>query len=190
MLRELKRLVNPWLLARQSRELVGSVPVASMDRLLALLASPDGEVRFRFRFQPGDEVGGEEQAFADLHVATDLWLSCQRSLEPFEMSVAHDARLAFFASEADLALCPEDREPVLVERRQMPLLQLVEDEVILALPIVAVNPQAPPIEVDSGGTLTSEDDRGTSAEERADDDDEQEERNQPFANLDRLMRDS
>lgn len=90
-----------------------------------------------------------------LRVEVDLPLLCQRSLLPYAEPVRRDTLLAVVESLAEQELLPEDYEPVLVEDGRLALLDLVEDELLLAVPQVPRNPAIGAIEVsteaDEGG---------------------------------------
>lgn len=74
---------------------------------------------------------------------TRLALVCQRCLQPFDLSINIDLSLAPHAeNEWDVRL-PEGYEPVLVdERGQMGTAHLVEDELLLGLPLIAKHAEA------------------------------------------------
>jgi uncharacterized protein len=69
-----------------------------------------------------------------------LPLICQRSLERFELPVHIDTRLGLITREADEAGLPEGYEPLLTADGALRLADVVEDELILAVPAVPVKP--------------------------------------------------
>lgn len=139
MSRDFPALVNFWRLAHARRGFQGTWPVARLERLRGLLASDAGEVEFGARF--GIDDSG--YAFVDLSVKAELILTCQRTLEPFGFPVELEVRLGLIASEADAAALPEGYEPVVARDEPSPLMDLVEDELILALPLIAKKPVGP-----------------------------------------------
>ncbi|MGH8154843.1 MAG: YceD family protein [Rhodanobacteraceae bacterium] len=118
------------------RSFEGVLPVAELPRLMQALARDTGGVAYNLDFERG-QLGGPE-----LHVrlAARLMLECQRTLEPFEYPVEIDARLGLLASEVDAAALPESREPLLLEDGALQLHRVIEDELLLALPLVPVKP--------------------------------------------------
>lgn len=80
---------------------------------------------------------GASQAWLHLTVATQLPLTCQRCLGPVEQAVTIDRWFRFVATEA-LAEAQDDEaeEDVLVTSRQFNLSGLIEDELLMALPLV------------------------------------------------------
>lgn len=123
--------------ARRTYE--GSLPLASMHRLRDSLAADGGEVRYAIEF--GKDAFGI--SFVALRVEAGLPLVCQRTLDVFVLPVAIDQRLGLIAREEQEASLPEGYEPLLVPDGQLDLAGVVEDELILALPVVPLKPGAP-----------------------------------------------
>ena len=118
------------------RSFEGSLPVAELPRLVEALAEDSGEIAYHLDFERG-ELGDPE-----LHVrlAARLTLECQRTLQPFEWPVEVDSRLGLLASEEDAAALPEQCEPLLLEHGALRPRAVIEDELLLALPLVPVKP--------------------------------------------------
>ena len=115
-------------LAARSARLKSVTPVSAMARLAELLVDAEGRVDSDLRFSERQWIDGE--ASATVRVA------CQRCLEP--MSVALDARIRL-AVDADDAALPDDREAIASDDGSISPRALVEDELILALPIVPMH---------------------------------------------------
>ncbi|HWX67445.1 MAG TPA: YceD family protein [Rhodanobacter sp.] len=123
--------------ARRSFE--GTLSTATMSRLCEVLASADGEVQFELDFGR-DSLG---ISYVDVRVQASLTLLCQRTLEPFVLPVAVDTRLGLIKLERDEAGLPPDCEPLLVaEDGRLNPVDVIEDELLLALPLVPVNPDS------------------------------------------------
>ncbi len=149
MSRDFPALVNFWRLAQARREYQGTWPVGRLERLRPLLGAADGEVEFAVGFGT-DDAG---YAFADLRIKAELMLRCQRTLEIFGFPVDLDVRLGLVAMEEDADALPEGYEPLLARDEPSPLMDLIEDELILALPLIAkkpVGPDEPAFEYETG----------------------------------------
>jgi uncharacterized protein len=95
-------------------------------------------------------VGGEDQIWLHLLAEADVILQCQRCLLPLDEAVHVDRHFRFVADEdAAAALDDEIEDEVLVLAKSLNLRDLVEDEMLLALPLVPrhdVCPEAVPLQ--------------------------------------------
>jgi len=95
-------------------------------------------------------VGGEAQIWMHLLADADVVLQCQRCLLPLDEAVHVDRHFRFVADEdTAAALDDEIEDEVLVLSKSLNLRDLVEDEMLLALPLVPrheVCPQAVPMQ--------------------------------------------
>lgn len=136
-------VVDAWRMVASRREFEGRVPLAAMSRLRGSLFDDVGEVRFVLAFG----TGPMRLPFVELQIEAELPLECQRSLRRFLLPVRLQQRLGLIRDEADEAALPEGYEALLVAPDGLlrPI-DLVEDELILALPVVPVAPDAEVVE--------------------------------------------
>jgi uncharacterized protein len=134
-------------LARGEAEIDFDVPLAELPRLKSRIAGIGGSVRGAVRF--GQQSGF---AVAELWLAGNATLQCQRCMRAMDFPIDSTTRVALIAAEADAAEVPEELEPVLAREGRISAGELVEEELLLALPIVplhealgdcAVPPSAP-----------------------------------------------
>ena len=118
------------------RSFEGVLPVAELRRLVEALADDRGEIAYKLDFGRGD-LGGPQLR---VQLRAGLTLECQRTLEPFEWPVVVDTRLGLLASEAEGAALPPDCEPLLLEGGTLSPWRVIEDELLLALPLVPIKP--------------------------------------------------
>ena len=131
------------------REFEGRIPLAAMTRLRDSLLQPDGDVRYQLAFG----TDALKLPFAELRIEAELPLECQRSLQRFLLPVRLVQRLGLIRDEADEAALPEEYEALLIDADGMlKPAELVEDELILALPVVPVSPDAEAVERDFAPT--------------------------------------
>ncbi len=86
----------------------------------------------------------------DIHVCGELPLLCQRSLLQYLEPVSRHSIVSVIASLAEQDLLSDEAEPVLVEDGRIALQQLVEDELLLAVPLVPRNPELDAVETSTG----------------------------------------
>lgn len=86
----------------------------------------------------------EQQTWLHLHARTSVWLTCQRCLAPLRLPLEADSPIRFVRGEAEAeALDAESEFDVLALVPSIDLRQLVEDELLLALPLVPRHDQCP-----------------------------------------------
>lgn len=119
-------------------ELGGRLEVRDMERLRGLLASDDGAVEAKLAFRRD----GEGWLTVRLEIGGDLRLTCQRCLEPFTYAVDEDVELALLESPALESRLPEGYEPIVLEGNRLQPAQLIEDELIVSLPLAPKHARA------------------------------------------------
>jgi uncharacterized protein len=127
--------VDGFEFCRLDEELSGVTPVAAFPRLVAEAVNSAGEIRWSF-------AGGHHpKGFPQLTMSVEgeVSLLCQRCLSPYRQPVASETVLVMARDEADAdnteATLDDDSIDVIVGSASMDLLQLVEDELLLSLPL-------------------------------------------------------
>ena len=115
----------------------GTWPVAGFERLAEAICNDQGEVTARLKF--GTRAGTH---CLDGHVQADLELRCERCLDPVKQHIESSFRFGLIASEDEAELLPKEFEPLLVSDSGLSLVDLVEDELLLSLPLVARHDEA------------------------------------------------
>jgi uncharacterized protein len=108
----------------------GTVPLAQLPRLAALMADAAGALDVELE---AAKDGGASWLRGTIRGV--LSLTCQRGLHPFPWTCDAQMALRLVASEAEEARVLKESEPYLVQDDRLPLRELVEDEVLLALPM-------------------------------------------------------
>jgi uncharacterized protein len=132
MVEHLPELIDPLALAEKGRQFKGSLPLSKMIRLQDLLLDAQGEVSVTLKF-------GKDGKFAVVTgvVAADLELQCQCCLGAIPWKVDCTVNLGLVRSLAEADLLPESYEPLLLEGESlMPLADIVQEELLLALPVI------------------------------------------------------
>jgi uncharacterized protein len=116
--------------ARAAREQHG---VVGMDRLPRLAQSRCSTEGLEYKLRGGKADNGKP--CLRLSVKGSVELCCQRCLDPIQVPIAIDAELQLAESEREISEADDEIDRVFASR-QMNVGWLVEDEVILALPMV------------------------------------------------------
>lgn len=157
MSREFPDFIDPWKAADGRRTFQGTMPMKRMIRLEPLLAPQNGDagdamlIRGDASFVARFAYDRQGLVTIRLEVEAELPLVCQRSLEPFREKVKRQSVLAVIEDAAEEDLIPDIYDPVLVEHRRMALLDIVEEELLLAIPQVPRNPVSTPVELSTDG---------------------------------------
>ena len=120
------------ILAARKRSLEGTIPLAQLPRLKELLTSCEGSVAAELRLLQRREG----YVTAELRYRTALELTCQRCLEPMEVGLEDCVPMAVVESLAVEPYVPAECEPVLLDEGRLRPADLLEDELIIALPLV------------------------------------------------------
>jgi uncharacterized protein len=131
--------VDAWRMASSRRSFSGRLPVRELGRLAATLADTSGEVGYELDFGCDDQ----QVCYVDVRADAALQVTCQRSLQPFELPLAVDTRLGMMRHEREEAGLPPNYEPLLVPSDGLVSpVDLIEDELLLAMPLVPINPDS------------------------------------------------
>ncbi len=108
----------------------GLLEMQELSRLAQMQGSTEG---LEYRLSGGR--AGNGRPCLRISVKGCVQLLCQRCLDPLPVSIAVDAELQLAESLSEISEADDDIDRVLASRR-MDIGKLVEDEVILALPMV------------------------------------------------------
>lgn len=127
-------VIDPQAFARDGGRLEGVVQVAALERLADLVMDAQGELRFLVS-GTRDQDG---RLFLLLHLEGALKLECQRCLESYDWSFQIDSRLLLVPPGQPMPdddLEDDSCDPVEATPR-MDVVPLLEDELLLAIPVV------------------------------------------------------
>jgi len=135
-------------LAAEAAELSGEWPALDLSRLFESQSPPQdtlpAAITWRLRGESRPVAGTEGELWLQLAARTRVWLTCQRCLQPFEQAVNVDTSVRFVRDEAQAeTLDAELEEDVLALPRWLDARTLVEDELLLALPLVPRHDRCP-----------------------------------------------
>jgi len=126
-------IINSLEFARKSQEIYGTIAASDLPRLHDALFSEAGELQY----QLSGGLSEERKPQLRLLVRGSLQLRCQRCLEVMEFKLDLDSSFIIVPDEASMPLVEEelDDEDYLVANVQMRIAELIEDEVLLGLPL-------------------------------------------------------
>jgi uncharacterized protein len=129
MLDRLPVLINPVSFSEKGKRLVGVIKISELTRLSDVLFDNTGEVEVDFSFDKEGRV-----PVIDGDIKAILMLKCQACLEKLEWTVNKPIKLGIVLTLEQADRLDSDREPLILEEEKILLANLVEDELLLALP--------------------------------------------------------
>ena len=132
MRRALKEPLDALQLAAAAAVVEREFRLADFARLVDRLATPEGVARARMAWR---SVGGIPTG--ELEVRAEARLNCQRCLGPMRRVLESASQLAFV--EREETPVPADHEAIPGDPREVEFARLVEDELLLSLPLIAIH---------------------------------------------------
>jgi uncharacterized protein len=126
--------VDPIRLADQGTRLSGTIPLKRMKRLLTYCRSEEGEARVDLEFNRDPE---RNLRTVQGTVEAEIVTTCERCLEPMTLSLEANVNLLLASREPGTVEEPED--VLVVENEPIALSELVENELILAMPMIPMH---------------------------------------------------
>jgi uncharacterized protein len=130
--------------ALQTYQGKGFLPIEALPRVaeeVSEVAKGDGfdwTIQSHFTHSPGSD----SNPILDLSLNGELHLVCQRCLKPFLAHLAENRQFLLMASEAEADAYPieDDELEPLVASQHFNLLETIEDEILLSLPLIPKHP--------------------------------------------------
>lgn len=125
--------VDPVKFADRGRSMTGALPISACRRLLEWLESDAGDLTVELQF--GLDQSGRRILTG--RVTGTLRLTCQRCLHGFDLDLDLPVGLVLVESEAEAEMLPDEIDALVVgERASMHTVDMLEDDLILALPLI------------------------------------------------------
>lgn len=132
--------------AEEAAALDGVLPAGDLPRLAGELQASDrpSEVRWSARGELRNAQHVQPQVWLRLEANATLPLTCQRCLQPVDVQLALDRPFRFVADEATAAAQDDEaEEEVLALSRDFDLVELLEDELLMDLPLAPRHEECP-----------------------------------------------
>jgi uncharacterized protein len=146
--------LNMQAFAQEGQPLVERTPLSNMERLSQEIQGlePDLSVSWQARAELRPRTGAEDEVWLHLDARATLPLTCQRCMGAVPVPIEIDQWYRFVADE-DIAMAEDDQseEDLLVMAPQFDLLAVLEDELLMALPLVPMHETCPVVPVFSAG---------------------------------------
>lgn len=117
--------------AHRGEELRGEVPLAELPRLQDMLADPEGKVSFVLQ-------GSDGKSQLELSLESLCVLRCQRCLDRLNYPVKLVSKLKLVSDEDESDVDDDEMDSIPADRH-LDVLSLIEEEMLLSLPIAPMH---------------------------------------------------
>ncbi|WP_295406388.1 YceD family protein [uncultured Thiocystis sp.] len=127
--------LDPWRAVKKGLSFAGEVALSQFPRLAKILIGCENDPHARAVCDLRFERGRDGHALVVGRIRSCLRVPCQRCLGEVEIDVDVLLRLALIRTDQMACELPEDLDPLLVADEQMDLMAVIEDELLLAIPM-------------------------------------------------------
>lgn len=128
----LPKKIDPRKLAERGVRIEGEILLGALPNLVTMLADKEGSLKVDLQFENDEQRIRTIKGTAGGKVS----MTCQRCLEPVEIEIEAKFNLAVAPTEEHAKSLPRYYDPLIVEGDELELPGMVEEELILSLPIV------------------------------------------------------
>ncbi len=130
-------IIDPIYLAEKRRTYEGKVALLKLSRLSDRVNNLEDVATFQLDFTKIGKLSVIKGV-----IRAKIQLECQSCLQFMDIEVNSDVKLAIVESDEEAALIPEDYEPLLCNDEKITFIDIIEDEILLSLPVIAKHEHA------------------------------------------------
>ena len=134
MPKQLPETTNFLKQAERNVTLEGVMPLAKLERLSDVLSDNSGDLTAELHFTSGTGYLGVYGK-----VEATLELQCQRCLQPMKQAVSGNFKFGLMTDEKYIDKVPADAEPYLLEGDEQSVVDILEDELLLSIPMATTH---------------------------------------------------
>ncbi|TDQ38528.1 YceD family protein [Thiopseudomonas denitrificans] len=129
--------VDPRRFADRALTFIGEWPLSAFERLGELVTANDGEVKISLSFLRDEQ----KLPLVRMNLAAEVGMLCQRCLDEVVLPVGGDYQYVVVRPGSDTSLLPQEYDIVELDDEPLDVRALVEEELLLCLPIVPKHPE-------------------------------------------------
>ena len=133
---DLPLTIEPRRLANNGETLSGQYVLHEMLRLGELLHDKSGKISFQLQFTHDDD---SRMSFIMGEIQANIHIVCQRCLGCMDLEIQRTVYLGIPDGHDEIIKLPDDCEPLILDEQSISLGSLIEDEVLLAIPIAPMH---------------------------------------------------
>lgn len=131
MLNRLPAFIDPLRLADEGARLVGNLSTRSMRRLAAVTSKQDAAATVDLQFDRSPQGLRQMQG----KIIAKLYVTCQRCLQEMPLDLMAEPMVILLSPDESAKIGPEEGD-LLVVHKPLALAELVEEELLLAMPMI------------------------------------------------------
>lgn len=125
--------IDPYRIARKNEQLVGSVKLQDCQRLVKELSDKSGEAQYALQFSQDSN----RRTVVKGVVKVELYMECQRCLQPMSVVINEPISWMFVNSELALKNVPGEYEGIVMDANGVVnLAELLEEQILLGIPLI------------------------------------------------------
>ncbi len=128
-----KTFIQPRKLANKHGELQYQWPIKDFDRLAGLLYSNEGIIKVKLTGKYDDR----QRCLVEAHITANIQLECQTTFEAIDYQIDNTVLYCTVISEEQITELDDEYEALFIEDGQVDIKEVIEDELILSIPVVA-----------------------------------------------------
>jgi len=132
---EQPQYINPLCLAKNKEQIKGSLSLDSLARLEDILLDNHGQVQYSLSFD--FDASGICVIKSSIH--TTVLLQCQRCLKSVIIEIQKSSILGAYKDSDEFEKLEDDYEPCQLDEEFILVEKLVEDELLLAMPLIPLH---------------------------------------------------
>jgi uncharacterized protein len=132
MLKLLPEHINAFRYCEKRLKINGLIKLSQLSRVKDSLLSDVGEVSVNLTFG----IDEQHTKYMRGQLNTTVLLQCQRCMQPFSCEIMSDFALGLVNTFDEANILDKQYEPVLLKEGELVLIEAIEDEIILNLPII------------------------------------------------------
>ena len=127
--------INPLRLAKNKEQIKGSLSLDSLTRLEDILLDNRGEVQYSLSF----DFDASGICLIKSHIDTEVFLQCQRCLKSIIIEIQKTSVLGVYKDSGEFKQLEDNYEPYQLDEEFVLVEKLVEDELLLAIPLIPLH---------------------------------------------------
>jgi uncharacterized protein len=152
MIPEQSLIIEPEKIAISGNGLIGELALRNMPRLTEIVLIGSEMAKYHLAFLKCDngiiQIKGE--------ISTSLMARCQRCLNQMTLNLTIPVNIGVISSHEESELLEDEMEPFLAEDKEVSLQELIEEEILLSLPISALHAEEScPVKQDVNEEITN-----------------------------------